>query len=96
MKSSFQHTRLILALIKVRLRLNFCFLCGHAASRKQKSKNDNNIISSIVELCWARKNIYKYPYSTEDVHISKSDLHVYLHDNVGDKGRARAHDILEL
>ena len=26
----------------------------------------------------ARKNIYKYPYSTEDVHTLKSDLHVYM------------------
>ena len=31
-----------------------------------------------MELLWARKNIYKYPCSTEDVHISKSDLHVYM------------------
>ena len=33
---------------------------------------------SNVELFWARKNIYKYPCSTEDVHISKSDLHLYM------------------
>ena len=26
----------------------------------------------------ARKNNYKYPFLIEDVHISKSDLHVYM------------------
>ena len=31
-----------------------------------------------MELFWARKNIYKHPCLTEDVHISKSDLHVYM------------------
>ena len=33
---------------------------------------------TICKLFWVRKNIYKYSYSTKYVHISKSDLHVYM------------------